>query len=114
MQAKIIDFASDKIAKTFNKIDKNDVKNAVTNVKGRWQNRNASDKNSKSADNLNNVTSREEYCDMLKNELEIEEKSADKQETIIGTDIERNDGKVFRCAKMFANSTPHVHAIYDT
>lgn len=99
MQAKIIDFASDKIAKTLNKIDKNDVKSAVTSVKGRWQNRNASDKNLKPAENSKNVTSQEEHCDMLKNEFELEEKSAnEKHEKSLGTDSERNDGKKLFCA----------------
>lgn len=99
MQAKIIDFASDKIAKTLNKIDKNDVKSAVTSVKDRWQNRNATDKISKSVENLNNIKSSEEYCDMLKNEFKIDEKGAvEKQENRLGTDLERNDGKKFCCA----------------
>lgn len=94
MQAKIIDFASDKIAKKLNKIDKNDVKSAVESVKDRWLNRKLSDKNSKSADNLNNVTSREEYCDMLKNEFKLDDKKVDeKQDNRLGTDLERIDGK---------------------
>lgn len=102
MQAKIIDFASDKIAKTLNKIDKNDVKNAVTNVKGRWQNRSGSIKNSKSADNLKNVTSSEEYCDMLKNEFKLEPQSVEKQNKQLEAGSERNDGKIFSCAQMLA------------
>lgn len=93
MQAKIIDFASDKIAKKLNKIDKNDVKSAVESVKDRWLNRKLSDKNSKSADNLNNVTSREEYCDMLENEFKLDDKKVDeKQDNRLETDLERIDG----------------------
>lgn len=110
MQAKIIDFASDKIAKTLNKINKNDVKNAVTNVKGRWQNRSGSIKNSKSADNLKNVTSSEEYCDMLQNEFKLEPK----QNKQLEASSERNDGKIFTYAQMLATKTPKVYAIYNT
>lgn len=104
MQAKIIDFASDKIAKTLNKIDKNDVKSAVTSVKGRWLNRNASDKNSKSVENSNNVTSQEENCDMLNNEFELEEKSAnEKQKKSLENDSERTDGNYFFAPKCLCN-----------
>lgn len=117
MQAKIIDFASDKIAKTLNKIDKKDVKKAVTSVKGRWQNRNSSDKKSKSVDNLNNVTCSEEYCDMLRNEFKLDEKNTTaaikKEEKIL--QIEGNDGmNLNNLRPNVGNQTPKVHAIEAT
>ncbi|CAO1342039.1 unnamed protein product [Diamesa serratosioi] len=93
MQSKIIDFASDKIAKTLNKIDKNDVKKAVTGMQGRWQKRNAIDKNAKSVDDLNKETNNEEYCDMLKNEFKLKETNStvEKQEKRLRNDSERID-----------------------
>ncbi|CAO1332195.1 unnamed protein product [Diamesa tonsa] len=117
MQAKIIDFASDKIAKKLNKIDKNDVKSAVTSVKERWLNRKLSDKNSKSADNLNTVTSREEYCDMLKNEFKLDDKKIDeKQDNRLETDLERidvdDDENIYVDEENFqvANNETEVHS----
>ncbi|KAL7049558.1 hypothetical protein ACKWTF_003760 [Chironomus riparius] len=68
MQAKIIDFASDRLVNALQKIDKNDVKKVMTNVSNKVQS-----KNSKAPSNppLDRVTSSDEYCAMLRNEFEF-------------------------------------------
>lgn len=82
MQAKIIDFASDKLVNALHKIDKNDVKKAMTNISGK-----VSGKNSQGSANpgTNRVTSSEEYCAMLKNEFNLNSQSfeEDKQKSIL-------------------------------
>lgn len=59
MQAKMVDFASGRIAKSLNKIDKNDVRNVI--LKLRKQER-------VSQKDFSMVNSSEDYCEMLKKE----------------------------------------------
>ena len=66
MQAKIIDFASDRIVNALHKIDKKDVKKAMTNISSKVQSRSSQ---APSNPPLDRVTSSEEYCAMLKNEF---------------------------------------------
>lgn len=58
MQTRILDFASDKIAKSLSKIDKDDVMNAYSSISSKFR------KDRK-------VSSHEEYCDMLKKEFDF-------------------------------------------
>lgn len=68
MQAKIIDYASDKITKQLQKIDKDDVKKIMANVTGA-KNLESSLKVDDGSKNLPKVTSSDEYCRMLQNEF---------------------------------------------
>jgi hypothetical protein len=63
MQAKIIDFASDRLVNALQKIDKNDVKKVMTNVSNKVQSK------SSNQPPLDRVTSSDEYCAMLRNEF---------------------------------------------
>lgn len=65
MQAKIIDFASDKISKSLKKIEKDDVKNAYKSISSKLR------KGEKSATKGAKVTSSEEYCEMLREEFKF-------------------------------------------
>ncbi|XP_070497488.1 uncharacterized protein [Chironomus tepperi] len=68
MQAKIIDYASDRLVNALHKIDKKDVKKVMTNVSNKVQS-----KNSQAPLNppLDRVTSSDEYCAMLRNEFDF-------------------------------------------
>lgn len=57
MQAKIIDFASDKIVKSLQKIEKNDVKNAYSSLSSKLR------KNKRKKSLKKNVTNNGEYCE---------------------------------------------------
>lgn len=81
MQAKFIDFASDKLVNALQKIDKNDVKKVMTNVSNKVQS-----KSSQAPSNprpLDRVTSSDEYCAMLRNEFNFLPPDDDRQKGIL-------------------------------
>lgn len=61
MQAKIIDFASDRIAKSLSKINKEDVRSAYSTISSKLR--------KKPKEDLGKVSSSEEYCEMMKKEF---------------------------------------------
>lgn len=71
MQAKIIDFASDKLVNALQKIDKKDVHKMMTNFSGK--SKKTDQQTSSNLDGVttmtNRVTSSEEYCAMLQKEF---------------------------------------------
>jgi len=67
MQAKIIDFASDKLVNQLSKLEKNDVQKAMTSVSQRFQRKPPAPPPPASS----NVKSSEEYCAMVQNEFPI-------------------------------------------
>lgn len=80
MQGKLIDYASDKIAKKLSTVKKEDVKKIMTNVKGRMKSRaplappiNSRNlliaSNGTKSPEVDGITSSEEYCKMLKDEF---------------------------------------------
>jgi hypothetical protein len=76
MQAKIIDFASDRLVKSIQKIDKNDVKRVMTNLSGKPTQEKPSSLalqppayDHKPKTLPSQVSSSEEYCAMLQNEF---------------------------------------------
>lgn len=95
MQAKIIDFASDKISKSFKRIEKDDVKNAYKSISSKLR------KGEKSATKGVKVTSSEEYCEMLRKDFKFspdelgkpkcDEKNKRPEKTIVVE--ESSDGK---------------------
>lgn len=103
MQAKIIDFASDKLVKSLKKIEKEDVKNAYANISSKL--RKAKNSEAKSGAK---VTSSEEYCDMLKEEFnfspdELEKPLCDeknKQAESVLLVEENSDGKALKSNKI--------------
>lgn len=120
MQARIIDFASDKIAKKLNTIDKDDVRNLYSNISSKLRKTSPKDEvekveNEKSKeaskmtskvtrpaeDKAANVSSSEEYCEMLKNEftftpgnsLKPDKKIDDSKQTEEATGDSSTDGE---------------------
>lgn len=87
MQGKIFDFASDKIVKSLQKIDKNDVKKVMMTFSGKPQNK--SDKSlqpsvkfdgtSGGGSSGGGVSSSEEYCKMVKNEFSFTPTDGEKE-----------------------------------
>jgi hypothetical protein len=75
MQAKIIDFASDKLVSALQKIDKKDVHKVMTNISGKVQSKNDKAK----AD----VTSSDEYCAMLQKEFVFLPNDVRKDKTVL-------------------------------
>lgn len=89
MQAKIIDFASDKIVKSLQKIEKNDVKNAFSNLSSKL-----SKKGKKRAAKKNAAIkeSNEEGCELLKNESYKDVKKSEKVISIEDDECSSVDG----------------------
>ena len=68
MQAKIIDFASEKVVNSLKKIEKDDVKRVVASVHSKFQ-KNKSKKKENSMKLSKKVTSTEKYCENMKEEF---------------------------------------------
>lgn len=68
MQAKIIDYASDKIVNVLHKIDQKDVKKAMTSVSNKVQSKSSQEPSSLPT---NRVKTSEDYCAMIKNEFDF-------------------------------------------
>jgi hypothetical protein len=120
MQAKIIDFASDKLVKSLRKIDKDDVKNAYANISSKLR----KGKSSATKDGAK-VTSSEEYCEMLKDEFNFspdelgkpkcDEKNKQAESVLL---VEENsDGKAFRRNKILylklCNKAQKAFALFE-
>lgn len=107
MQAKIIDFASDKFVKSLKKIEKEDVKNAYAKISSKLRKEKTSATKS-GANRAKNVTSSEEYCEMLKGEFnflpnELGKPKCDeknKQAEIVLLVEENSDGKASKLNKI--------------
>jgi hypothetical protein len=104
MQARIIDFASDKLVKSLKKIEKDDVKNAYANISSKLR----KGKSSATRDGAK-VTSSEEYCEMLKKEFkfppdELGKPKCDEKnkqtESVLLVEEENSDGKAFKRDKI--------------
>lgn len=64
MQAKILDFASDKLVKSLGKIEKDDILSAYSSISSKFRKDPKVD--------AGKVSSHDEYCDMLKNEFNFD------------------------------------------
>lgn len=89
MQAKIIDFASDKLVKSLKKIEKNDVKNAFSTLSSKFS---KDDKKPAAKKNSAIEESNEESCELLKNESYEDVKKSKKVNSIEDDECSSVDG----------------------
>ena len=95
MQARIIDFASKKVVNSLRKIEKDDVKKAFASVHSKFK----KSQNKKKQNSMKlKVTSKEKYCEMLKEEFNFSSTQNEKNNKVESSYFvaESSDGKTFK------------------